>query len=71
MLRRIAVALILLILGCLALWPAHAHAQGSLWESYTTAGVEAHQQGNYPESEEMEARAKAIRAKHEGRNPTK
>ncbi len=30
-------------LVCLALWPAHAPAQGGLWGTYMDAGVEAYQ----------------------------
>ncbi len=30
-------------LVCLALWPAHASAQGGLWETYKVAGIEAYQ----------------------------
>ncbi len=40
-------------LVCLALWPAHASAQGGLWETYAAAGVKALQQGNYPEAEKQ------------------
>ncbi len=40
-------------LVCLALWPAHASAQGGLWETYNNAGVKAYQQGNYPEAEKQ------------------
>ncbi len=44
-------------LVCLALWPAHASAQGGLWETYAAAGVKAYQQGNYPEAEKYLAAA--------------
>ncbi len=44
-------------LVCLALWPAHASAQGGLWETYMAAGVKAYQQGNYPEAEKQWAAA--------------
>ena len=44
-------------LVCLALWPAHASAQGGLWETYMAAGVKAYQQGNYPEAEKQFAAA--------------
>ena len=44
-------------LVCLALWPAHASAQGDPWQSYMDAGVEAYQQGNYPEAEKLFAAA--------------
>ncbi len=44
-------------LVCLALWPAHAHAQGSLWQTYMCAGAKAYQQGNYPEAEKQFAAA--------------
>ncbi len=44
---------VLVGLVCLALWPAHASAQGGLWETYMAAGVKAHQQGNYPEVEKQ------------------
>ncbi|MEE8122974.1 MAG: tetratricopeptide repeat protein, partial [Alphaproteobacteria bacterium] len=44
-------------LVCLALWPAHASAQGGLWETYMAAGVKAHQQGNYLEAEKQWAAA--------------
>ena len=46
-------------LVCLALWPAHASAQGGLWETYMAAGVKAYQQGNYPKAErQLEAALK-------------
>ncbi len=44
-------------LVCLALWPAHAPAQGDLWETYMDAGAKAYQQGNYPEAEKQWAAA--------------
>ena len=40
-------------LVCLALWPAHASAQGGLWETYMAAATKAYQQGNYPEAEKQ------------------
>ncbi len=40
-------------LVCLALWPAHAPAQGGLWETYMAAATKAYQQGNYPEAEDQ------------------
>ena len=40
-------------LVCLALWPAHAPAQGGLWETYMDAATKAYQQGNYPEAEKQ------------------
>ena len=40
-------------LVCLALWLAHATAQGGLWETYMAAGDKAYQQGNYPEAEKQ------------------
>ncbi len=48
MLRTIALAL---AVACLALWPVHAFAQSSLWETYITAGTKAYQQGKYSEAE--------------------
>ncbi len=44
-------------LVCLALWPAHASAQGGLWETYKAAGAKAYHQGNYPEAEKQLAAA--------------
>ncbi len=44
-------------LVCLALWPAHAPAQGGLWETYMDAATKAYQQGNYPEAEKQLAAA--------------
>ncbi len=44
-------------LVCLALWPAHPSAQGSLWETYMDAATAAYQQGNYPEAEKELAAA--------------
>ena len=44
---------LLVALVCLALWSAHAAAQGGQWESYTTAGLAAFQQGNYVEAEKQ------------------
>ncbi len=44
-------------LVCLALWPAHASAQGGLWETYMAAATKAYQQGNYPEAEKQLAAA--------------
>ncbi|MEE8622388.1 MAG: tetratricopeptide repeat protein, partial [Alphaproteobacteria bacterium] len=40
-------------LVCLALWPAHAPAQGGLWQTYIAAGAKAYQQGTYPEAEKQ------------------
>ena len=40
-------------LMCLALWSAHASAQGGPWETYMAAGAKAYQQGNYPEAEKQ------------------
>ncbi len=40
-------------LVCLALWPAHASAQGGPWETYRAAGDKAYQRGNYPEAEKQ------------------
>ena len=40
-------------LVCLALWSAHASAQGGLWETYMAAATKAYQQGNYPEAEKQ------------------
>ncbi len=40
-------------LECLPLWPAHASAQGDLWETYMDAATAAYQQGNYPEAEKQ------------------
>ena len=37
----------------LALWPAHAPAQGGQWESYITAGQQAYQQADYAEAEKQ------------------
>ena len=48
---------VLVGLVCLALWPAHASAQGSLWETHMAAGAKAYQQGNYPEGERQLAAA--------------
>ncbi len=46
-------------LVCLALWPAHAPAQGGPWETYMAAGAKAYQQGNYLEAEkQLEAAVK-------------
>ena len=42
---------------CLALWPAHAFAQGGQWESYMVAAQAAYQQGNYAEAEKQLAAA--------------
>ncbi len=56
-------------LVCLALWPVHASAQGGQWNTLNAAGVEAYQRGDYAEATKMEARAKAIRAKHAEQNP--
>ncbi len=47
-------------LVCLALWPAHASAQGGLWETYMDAATAAYHQGNYPEAEPLFKRALAI-----------
>ncbi len=63
-------------LVCLALWPAHASAQGGLWETYMAAGVKAYQQamatdlnnlallyqaqGRYAEAEPLYKRSLAI-----------
>ncbi len=44
-------------LVCLALWPAHASAQGDPWQSYMDAGVEAYLQGDYTEAEKQFAAA--------------
>ncbi len=44
-------------LVCLALWPAHASAQGGQWNTLNAAGIEAYQQGNYPEAEKQLAAA--------------
>ncbi len=49
MLRTIAIGL---LLALLALWPVHAFAQSSLWETYMAAGYKAYQQGNYPKAEQ-------------------
>ncbi len=38
-------------LVCLALWPAHASAQGGQWN--TAAGIEAYQRGDYAEAEKQ------------------
>ncbi len=40
-------------LVCLALWQAHASAQGGQWNTLNAAGVKAYQQGNYPEAEKQ------------------
>ena len=37
---------------CLALWSA-SFSQGILWETYTDAGKEAYEQGNYTEAEKL------------------
>ena len=34
-------------LVCLALWPAHASAQGGLWETYMDAATAAYQRGDF------------------------
>ncbi len=44
-------------LVCLALWPAHASAQGDPWQTYMAAATKAYQQGNYPEVEKQLAAA--------------
>ncbi len=38
-------------LVCLALGPAHAFAQGGLWETYIAAATKAYQPGKYPEAD--------------------
>ncbi len=66
-------------LVCLALWPAHASAQGGLWETYMAPGAKAYQQamatdlnnlaelyraqGRYAEAEPLYKRSLAIREK--------
>ena len=50
MIRTIAIGL---LLACLALWPVRAFAQSSLWETYNSAGMTAHQQGKYKEAEKQ------------------
>ncbi len=66
-------------LVCLALWPAHASAQGGLWETYMAPGAKAYEQamatdlnnlallyqaqGRYAEAEPLYKRALAIREK--------
>ena len=37
----------------LALWPAHAPAQGGLWETYMAAGAKAYQRGDYAQAEKQ------------------
>ncbi len=44
-------------LVCLALWPAHASAQGGPWKTYMATGAKAYQLGNYPEAEKQFAAA--------------
>ncbi len=38
-------------LVCLALWPAHAFAQGGQWNTLNAAGFEAYHRGDYAEAE--------------------
>ncbi len=40
-------------LVCLALWPAHASAQGGQWNTLNAAGIEAYQRGDYAEAEQQ------------------
>ncbi len=40
-------------LVCLALWPAHAFAQGGQWNTLNAAGIEAYQRGDYAEAEKQ------------------
>ncbi len=40
-------------LVCLALWPAHASAQGGQWNTLNAAGIEAYQRGDYAEAEKQ------------------
>ncbi len=40
-------------LVCLALWPAHASAQGGQWDTLNAAGIEAYQHGDYAEAEKQ------------------
>ncbi len=40
-------------LVCLALWAAHASAQGGQWNTLNAAGIEAYQRGDYAEAEKQ------------------
>ncbi len=40
-------------LVCLALWPAHASAQGGQWNTLNAAGIEAYQRSDYAEAEKQ------------------
>ncbi len=44
-------------LVCLALWPAHAPAQGGQWNTLNAVGMEAYQRGDYAEAEKQLAAA--------------
>src|SRR5258706_16005867 len=44
---------LLMLVGCLTLWPAIVCAQKTEWERYQRAGVQAYKQGSYTEAEQQ------------------
>src|SRR5437867_4639788 len=44
---------LLVLLGCLTLWPSSASAQKTAWEQYQRAGIQAYKQGLYAEAEQQ------------------